>query len=416
MIFFRANIDLSLSRQKMSQRLNASDAGGPNYVTSMYDFFEISRSMGAGSGDQRVEIVPEQVWFSGRESPVELGVTNRDEYDRHRARKIGVPPGETPAPARLEDQLGLLGERDPLRISIINGFGTGIGDTLVGLTAWRKVRQVMAGCGMDKVDVDLWVRPRALANARDVCAAGDAIDRVSLLPMPVDEFERRDAFFDLSGLADRPGIDAQPMIDFFLDQMGVESATVPPADKRNSIALPGGVLEEVRKTTCALGSRYIVLHPLSSNFARNMPADVFRALADRLVEATGCDVATLIPTPRVHPRMIDLSETSRRGYPYFCALIAEAAGMVSVDTSTYHVADAFDTPSVVLFSTIPPRLRIDYYPMVEGVLLPGMEESSLLGRHRVDDRAEAAELLGHWSRLDVKDVVDRLVARMPAGD
>ena len=159
-------------------------------------------------------------------------------------------------------------------------------------------------------------------------------EAVRLLPMPVDQFEQRDAFFDLSGLADRPGIDAQPMIDFFLDQMGVESAAVPAADKRNSIRLPGGVLDEVRKTTRALGSRYVVLHPLSSNFIRNMPADVFRALAARLVEATGCDVATLIPTPRVHPRMVDLSAVSRRGYPFFCALIAEAAGLVSVDTST----------------------------------------------------------------------------------
>jgi hypothetical protein len=416
MIFFSLSADIQLERQNMTQRLAGAHAHGPDYVTSMYDFFEIQRSMGAGPGERRMAIVPEDTWFEGRESPAGLGLSNRGEYARFLARAGGAPPQEAPAPARLDDQLQDLASRDSLRISVINGFGTGIGDTLVGLTAWRKVRQVMAGFGLDDVDADLWVRPRAFANARDVCDAGDAIDRVGLLPMPVDQFEQRDAFFDLSGLADRPGIDAQPMIDFFLDQMGVESAAVPAADKRNSIRLPGGVLDEVRKTTRALGSRYVVLHPLSSNFIRNMPADVFRALAARLVEATGCDVATLIPTPRVHPRMVDLSAVSRRGYPFFCALIAEAAGLVSVDTSTYHVADAFDTPSVVLFSTIPPRLRVAYYPTVEGVLLPGMEDSPLLGRHRVDDRGEAGELLGHWSRLDVPDVVDRLVARMPAGD
>jgi hypothetical protein len=234
-IFFRANADLSLSRQKMSQRLTGADADGPNYVTSMYDFFEIKGSIGAGPGHKRVEIVPEQAWFSGRESPVELGVTNRDEYDRHRARTTGIPPGDMPAPARLKDQLRLLPDRDPLRISIINGFGTGIGDTLIGLTAWRNILHVLAECGVENVDVDLWVRPRGFANARDVCAAEDAIDRVSLLPMPVSEFAERDAFFDLSGLVDRPGIDAQPMVDFFLSQMGVDSATVPSSRKRNSI-------------------------------------------------------------------------------------------------------------------------------------------------------------------------------------
>ena len=128
------------------------------------------------------------------------------------------------------------------------------------------------------------------------------------------------------------------------------------------------VREEVRRVVRSLDRRYVILHPLSSNFVRNMPRDVFRALAARLVDATGCDVATLIPTPRVHSRMVDLSDTSRGGYHHFCALIAEAAGMVTVDTSTYHIADAFGTPSVVLFSTIPPRLRVAYYPPVEGIL------------------------------------------------
>jgi len=46
MIFFRTTADVGLTRQGMQQRLRAAPADGPNYLTSMYDFFDIARSVG----------------------------------------------------------------------------------------------------------------------------------------------------------------------------------------------------------------------------------------------------------------------------------------------------------------------------------------------------------------------------------
>jgi ADP-heptose:LPS heptosyltransferase len=78
-----------------------------------------------------------------------------------------------------------------------------------------------------------------------------------------------------------------------------------------------------------------------------------------------------------------------------------------VDTSAYHVADAFSVPTVAIFSTVNPELRARYYPTVECVVLPGTG-SSVSG-----DLPRAGDLLSAWPRLDLNKVVELLAEQMP---
>lgn len=410
MILFRTTADVTLTRQGMQQRLTAAPADGPNYLSSMYDFFEIARSVGAEAAGRLFEICPEEQSTGQTHSPVELGVSYRGEYGRWLKRIRGT--AGTPPPPSLRSQLPLLAGRRPLRLAIINGFGTGIGDCLVGLTAWRLVREEMARAGLPDLDVEMWVRPRGLPNSREVCALDGAVDRVELLPMPLARFAERDAYFDLSGLLDRPGVDSTPLVDLLLGLMGVDAGSVPADRKRNHIDIPDDVDQKVGEAIGDRTGRYVLLHPLTSNVLRDMPLETFTALTHQIVEQTDCHVATVVQAPAVHPRQVDLSDLSWRGYAWFCGVIRRAAGLVTVDTSAYHIADAFNVPAVVIFSTILPRLRVAYYPSVDGILLPGMEDSGLLGRHTVSEPAQAAAIGEHWQRLDVSAVVSRLARLM----
>lgn len=410
MIFFRTAADATLKRQGMHQRLRAASGDGPNYLTSMYDFFEIARSVGAEAAGRLFEICPDERGPRPGDLPIELGVSYRGEYRRWQEKRRG-PPDPIPRPS-LRSQLRALAGRRPLRLAIINGFGTGIGDCLVGLTAWRLAREEISRAGLPDVDVEMWVRPRGLPNSREVCALDGAVDRVELLPMPVERFAARDAFFDLSGLLDRPGVETTPLVDFLLGLMGVDSGSITAARKRNRINIPEDIEQQAENAIHDRAGRYVLLHPLSSNVLRDMPLETFTELTHGVVEETGCQVATVVRGPRVHPNQVDLSDISWRGYPWFCSIVRQAVGMVTVDTSAYHIADAFNVPAVVIFSTILPRLRVAYYPSVEGMLLPGMEDSGLMGRHTVSDPAEAASLNEHWRRLDVADVVHRLAHLM----
>jgi ADP-heptose:LPS heptosyltransferase len=119
------------------------------------------------------------------------------------------------------------------------------------------------------------------------------------------------------------------------------------------------------------------------------------------------DVATLVPVPNMHPRHVDLSAISACGFEQYCALVKNSAGLVTVDTSTYHVADAFSVPSVAIFLSINPDLRIRYYPTVEGILLPG---SDVPGSQNGGAPRDPLRL---WSRLELGKVVEMLVDQLP---
>jgi hypothetical protein len=410
MLFFRTNRKVAIRRRGLEQILAPATGGDAGYATSMYDYYEIRAAAAKSAAGDALETISEEDWLRRHDAPTELGIRNRGEVERKKKRGDGPP---MPMPFRaLDNQLKPFGGRTSLKLSIVNGFGTSIGDYLVGMTAWREVLGRLGRFGIREVDVEMWVRPHGYRNALDVCMADSSLDRVEILPMPVRRFEDRDAFWDLSGLSDRPTAGTKPAVDFFLELMGVDPAGVPARDKRNRISLPLPVVKEVGEAIQDVTGRYVVLHPMSGDLLRNMPVEVFRRLCRLVVEKLDCDVATLVPLPEMHERHLDLSATSSQGYLHYCGLVQRSAGIISVDTSIYHIADAFDVPAVVVFSTYSPRLRVAYYPRVDGLLLPGMEPESLRRREEAGQSTTPKDVMQFWMDVDLHDLVRRLADMM----
>ncbi len=77
-----------------------------------------------------------------------------------------------------------------------------------------------------------------------------------------------------------------------------------------------------------------------------------------------------------------------------------------VDTSVYHVADAFDVPGVALFTTVRPSLRAALYPRVHSILIGGDANALVTGAAPVVSGETYLEPF--WAELDVKALVGRL--------
>lgn len=398
-------------RHGMRQELSPARGDHANYVTSMYDFMELQSSLKTPQARRALARVSEDAFLASHETPIELGISNRGEFQR----KLAAGRGERARmPFRaLDNQLKPLRGRPSVKVGILNGFGTGQGDTLVGLTAFEEVRKRMGLAGIGNLEVELWVRPNGYDNARAVCDMHRGIDRVEMLPMPIGRFQRLGGFWDLGGLVDRPTVGRRCMVDFFLELMGVEPTGVPREDKRNRLSLSIPIVKDVGDATREKTERYVILHPLSENARQSMPAHIFRDLCTRLVQATGMDVASLVPMRKMHERHVDLSAISRRGFEHHCALIKNAAGLVTVDTSTYHVADAFSVPTVVIFSTSSPELGTPYYPTVSSVELPGLEDPELPGSDAASAAPPAPDPLKLWGRLNLDEVTTLLQSLRP---
>ncbi len=386
-----------VERHGKQQELNPARGEDANYVTSMYDFIELRSSLASPDARRALSRISEDAWFAGHDAPKELGISNRGEFARKKALDQGQPPPAMPFRA-LDNQMKNFRGKETIKLAIINGFGVGVGDNLVGMTAIREVRKRLAAAGIKQASIELWVRSAGYDNAAAVCDMHGGIDRVEMLPVPVERFKALDGYWDLGGLKDRPTVSRRSTVDFFLELLGVDPSGVTRDDKRNQLALSIPVVKEVGDATLGLSRRYLILHPLSRSLGRNMPAEVFGDLCARLVKATGMDVATVVPVPNMHERQIDLSAISGRSFQHYCTVVKNASALVSVDTSIYHIGDCFSVPSVVIFSTVMPELRARYYPFVEGIPLPG------LGK---------ADPLTLWPSLDLDYVVQTLVERLP---
>jgi len=397
MFFFRSKGRIMVERHGKQQELIPARGEDANYVTSMYDFIELRSSLASKEARRALSRVPEEAWLIGHEAPTELGISNRREFARKKAASEGQPLAPMPFRA-LDNQMKPFRGKDSVRLAILNGFGVGVGDNLVGMTAFREVRKRLATAGIKEAQVELWVRPAGYDNAVAVSDMHGGIDKVEMLPMPVERFRQLDGYWDLGGLVDRPNVTRRCTVDFFLELLGIDPSGVTRDDKRNRLSLSIPVVKEVGDATRALTSRYLILHPLSRSMQRNMPAEIFRQLCARLVKATDMDVASIVPVPKMHDRHVDLSAISGRSFQHYCTVVKNASALVSVDTSIYHIGDAFSVPSVVIFATVMPELRARYYPYVEGIPLPG------LGK---------ADTLSLWSRLDLDYVVQTLVERLP---
>jgi hypothetical protein len=415
LIFFTVNQPFSIVRHTVSHQFEPlSDADSMpgaqiGYVTSMYDFMELQRRLAADGKGQVLEVIDEDFVFASGQAPVELGTSNRGEVKRYHAKRAGTEIRMSPG--SLEKQLQHLPGLDSPRIAIINGFGTGIGDHVVGLTAWRVARQRMLQAGFSRVSAEIWSRTHGIHRAQVSCTNEPSISAIRALPVTGSEFVALDAFWDLSGLLDRPSFWRMPTIDFYLETLGIDPASVAAGDKRNKVHIPNYVVREIDQALNQVGRPFVLLHPTSSTPLRDMPETAIQRVFDELEKNSEFAIASLHELPVAEDRFINLSGLFKT-HQHFCAVIEKAAGLLTIDTCTYHIADAFNIPSLVIFTTVPPERWISYYPSVEGFMLDGVRESRYFGMHRSNDPAVLNAIGRFWDAVDVTRLVDRFLAQV----
>ena len=241
------------------------------------------------------------------------------------------------------------------RVDVLNGFGMTIGDSLIGLQA--------ATFLSDRADLVLW-RPNADLHpglARVYELAGFETQQ---LPIPVADFgPTRGLWLDLSDYALRDGFGSANMLDYFLERLGIEPASIPAASRAPSWlarALP-------RPPAPPLDEPYVLVAAGSSQPIRSVPAIEARALASAIIDRTGIRVAGL--GFDLDHRRFSKADAWTPDFDSFAGLIASAESMISADSAPVHIAAAYNVPTLGLFTKIDPDKWIKGYSTVSGLLL-----------------------------------------------
>lgn len=315
-----------------------------------------------------------------------------------------LPESGEPA-ALLTDRLDALRrpDSDTLRIGVINISHLAFGDTILSLTFLRELhRQLTEAC--PRVELVLFQRAYIPDTERLYARCG-FVDAIRDLPAPLSELIACDGYLDLS--VPRREYPELPWIDTRFKGVGLDPAAIPAYRKRNQISIDPQAACDVAPavaTARANGRPLLLFHGQASTAIRSLPVEHTTPLLDALLDANDWTIVTLAALPSAaydHPRVIDWSTLSR-SFDHFIALIAAVDAFVSVDTSLYHIADAFDVPGVVIFTSNLPEQWITYYPFTTGVAL--QRGNRLLGTHDSADPDDVSFARALWQQLDVRQV------------
>jgi Glycosyltransferase family 9 (heptosyltransferase) len=307
-------------------------------------------------------------------------------------------------PAPLEAQLRALRDVSPrkrhIRLAILNGFGTNLGDALIGLSAMRAVvpliRQVLGSFSCDAL-----LGQSTSPFVATLFEQEDWLDRATFLGPRLGEFADYDAFFDFSSLIRMPRYDEMPSVDWYLWWLGVDPSVIDASAKRNRVRLDAAAWAESSHWMPALPGKRVLFNPKASVPLRTLGGPETVRLAKGLLDRD--PTLNLVfdkPPPLRHERVHDLSAQASSP-ARLLALVARMDAVLSVDTFVLHAADALNVPCVSLFSSVP-GTQYPYYPLNQALDIPGIAELPAYRRTKVGE-TEWAEIepayRAAWGRL-----------------
>lgn len=296
--------------------------------------------------------------------------------------------------------------KDTIDIVIINGFGAAIGDIVVGTSALNIYDQYVKQYFKN-------VNYHIYNEHQDACKylldKNSIVTNVMNYPSPLSALFKYDALIDLGAMTSFPTFNDRPMIDFYLNSFGIDTDTIPAYFKRTKLLYnidPNSELNRFMTGFKISKSKLLLYNPAATTKIRNINEETSDKFLQFLIDKTNYEIITFHDSEIKHKRITNLSEFSKTTIDYM-TIISNMDKIITVDTSTYHIADAYNIPTVVIFTTISPEYRIRYYPFCKPYKVLD-DNHSLHGKH-ISQKEEDIKLLDdEVNKMDFDKILNLL--------
>ena len=191
------------------------------------------------------------------------------------------------------------------------------------------------------------------------------------------DYSTYDVVVDISSVClryERQDLPAINRIDLFAKSMGIPRLV----KKKPWYQIEAQEQQWARRALKSIvdqGKKVVVLHTASMDEKRCWPIDKYIDLVKQAGEE-GLPIHFVILDFNNKyanwQQRSNCTEFSRTSLRQMAALIAAADLFIGPDSGPMHLAGALGTRSIVIFGSIPPQARINYYPSHEGVVLNGL--------------------------------------------
>ncbi|WP_419769120.1 MAG: glycosyltransferase family 9 protein [Candidatus Marinarcus sp.] len=359
------------------------------YCTTYEDFKSIQKIFKSVDEKFETKILNEMRVKSSALFPQELGISNEKEYEilnkyekMIESKKFSNANFEHEVPTyffndrlfvKLQTQLNFA--KESIKVAIIGGCGKDIGEIVASSGAVRILYEYLK-THFKEVDIDLFLNASSntyYTRDKEILQNLPFIHAIKPLSLNLKVLSMYDYYIDNSSIRKQTFYNDLPYIDAYLFKFGIDYNTIPDVKKFNEIHLdkyrPKKELEDLLINLKSRG-KVLLFHPYSADNTRSIPHEYAKSMLNDLMKK--CDDYTVITALDIegvkNENYITLAKYSKT-FSDFAYIISNMDRVITVDTATYHISDAFFIPTVVLFTNDKMKQRLKYYKYVKGIHL-----------------------------------------------
>lgn len=386
------------------------------YITNYNDIDSLKDIFEKVADGYKLYVEDEKRFSSLKAFPRELGIENKNEFN---ILTYSAHPELNQEPVDIFSQITTF--KKDIKVAIVGGVGKNIGEMICGLTAIRLLKQKLES-KFKNVSIDLYIQSsdnKFYIRDKEILKNGIGINRVFPLPMNIKTLCSYDFYIDTSSIEKTDYFQYLPFTDSYLYKFGIDYKQILDSQKFNKLRYNRTYKpsEELRSKISSLKShgKLVLFHPYSPDITRSIPRDIAAKLVRKLIKKLPDH--TIVTTLKIEAlseknkdRQIDdehfedISTLSKTFFD-FAYIISNMDKIITVDTSTYHIADIYFVPTVAIFADEQIAIkRSKYYHNVKYTLLEKSETKSFSSL-KFETPELSINTINSWKKLKAKDIL-----------
>lgn len=433
MVFFRVTENINIkttdgSLIKYTKLRNPSNMLNNSIYASTYEEVQRLNDVFKNVGpDFKSKILLENTISANRTFPIELGVLNKYEYKSMKDFQNKIENNDflqysfkeevnsfvfNDDSKKLYKQISSCKKKD-IKLAIIGNVGEKIGEMIASLTALRLLKQYL-NKKFKTVQLDVYLEAAQnvyYSRDKEILTTQDYIDNIKPLAIDVKTLCEYDFYIDNSLVKNRSFYSVLPYVDAYLHKFAMPYKNIAAKDKYNSIDISKlevnkELKEEIEKLKRSK-EKLLLYHPFSAEQTRSIPQEpAYKFLKKLIKKSKGYTIVSALNfTNCKEKNYTNLSEYSK-SISDFIYLISSMDCIITTDTSTYHISDAFFIPTVVFFTNDNHDLRLKYYSCTKAIKID--DKSRNFSQFKFDADSLILNKFDSYKKIKVSQVITLL--------
>jgi ADP-heptose:LPS heptosyltransferase len=410
MIFFRVsqNINIKIADGTLINYLKFKEPSNMEnetlFVTTDDDFKDINNIFERVDKDKYFTRTLNKEKIKVLENfPIELGIINIDE-DNNIYQDIKA--------VDIYKQLKNI-KKDEISIAIIGGVGVSISEIISSCTSLRilhkKLKEVYKN-----IKFDIFINASSnnfYTRDKEIYQTQKYINNIIPLSLNSKKLCEYDYFIDNSQTIKTLGLNSLNSVDAWLYKFGINYKKIDSYEKYNEINLSDYKVPETIKNRLKEAKskgKLLLFHPYSANINKSIPQSIANELIKELLLKAEdyMIISTLAIDAKIKDdRFLDFTKESKN-ISDFIYIVSNMDKIITTDTSTYHISDAFMIPTITIFTDKEYEKKIKYYKYIKPIYIENKTKN--LSKFVYENENLTLNKLKAWRKLKVEKIIKLL--------